>query len=120
MEHEHGILFVYKADSGLFNTATDIAHKIFSPDTYECNLCALTHGYFSIRKEWEAFIKDLGVPTEYLHRDELDKVEGVDSEKLPAVYRWDDGGWKLCLGPETINECDKLEQLETLIREQCN
>lgn len=44
-------LFVYNADSGLFNTATDIAHKILLPETYACNLCALTHGHFKIHEE---------------------------------------------------------------------
>jgi hypothetical protein len=119
MEAEHGLLFVYKADSGLFNTATDIAHKIFSPETYECNLCALTHGYFTIRKEWEGFIRELGLPTEFLHRDELDKADGIDRDKLPAVYRWQEDGWQLCVGPEQINRCEELEQLEILIKEHC-
>ena len=32
------IVFVYNADSGLFNMVTDTAHKMLSPDTYECNL----------------------------------------------------------------------------------
>ncbi|MFO7593418.1 MAG: hypothetical protein R6X15_05155 [Pseudomonadota bacterium] len=117
---EHGILFIYKADSGLFNTATDIAHKIFSPETYECNLCALTYGYFSIRKEWEAFIKELGMPVEFLHRDEIDKVSGVDPDNLPAVYRWKDDGWKLCLGAEQIDQCTELDQLKSLISENCS
>ena len=45
------LIFIYNADSGLFNTVTDIAHKIFSPETYSCNLCALTHDYFTVRDE---------------------------------------------------------------------
>lgn len=120
MEPEHGILFVYKADSGLFNTVTDIAHKVFSPETYECNLCALTYGYFSMKEEWSAFIKELGQPTEFLHRDEIDKAEGIDAEQLPAVYRWRDEQWQLCVGPEQINSCTELEQLKTLIKQHCN
>lgn len=119
METQHGILFVYKADSGLFNTATDIAHKIFSPQTYECSLCALTHGYFTIRKEWEAFIKELGMPVEFLHRDEIDKVSGVDPDNLPAVYRWRNGDWQLCAGAQQIEQCADLDALKTLIREHC-
>jgi len=27
------LVFVYNADSGMFNTLTDIAHKVFSPKT---------------------------------------------------------------------------------------
>ncbi|MCW8829689.1 MAG: hypothetical protein OQK94_11635 [Gammaproteobacteria bacterium] len=119
MESEHGILFVYKADSGLFNTVTDIAHKVFSPETYECNLCALTHGYFTMRQEWEAFINELGLPSEFLHRDEVAQVAGVDRENLPAVYRWREGGWQLCLGAEQIDSCTELEQLKSLIKANC-
>jgi hypothetical protein len=40
------LLFVYNADSGVFNLVTDIAHKIFSPQTYACQLCCITHGNF--------------------------------------------------------------------------
>ena len=52
------LLFVYNADSGLFNTLTDIAHKMLSPKTYTCNLCAITHGLFSEKEEWKEFIPD--------------------------------------------------------------
>ncbi len=46
----HALVFVYNADSGLFNTVTGMAHKIFSPGTYECNLCALTYSTFGMRE----------------------------------------------------------------------
>ncbi|MBU0498608.1 MAG: hypothetical protein KJ558_05035 [Gammaproteobacteria bacterium] len=61
MKAEAPLLFVYNADSGLFNTLADIGHKIFSPGTYQCDLCALTHGYFQERIEWRAFVESLGV-----------------------------------------------------------
>ena len=47
------LIFVYNADSGLFNTLTDIAHKTFAPETYSCNLCAITFGTFGMRTEWK-------------------------------------------------------------------
>ena len=63
------LVFVYNADSGLFNTLTDIAHKIFSPDTYSCNLCMITHDNLSMRSEWKDFIEKLDIELEFLHRD---------------------------------------------------
>lgn len=113
---EHGLLFVYKADSGLFNTATDIAHKILSPATYECKLCALTHGYFTMRKEWAGFLEELGVPCEFRHRDELQGEPGVDPGMLPAVYRWKDKAWQPCARPQQIEACADLNELKTLLR----
>lgn len=53
------LVFVYNADSGLFNTVTDIAHKIISPSTYSCQLCTLTHSYFSVKKDWTDFLAEL-------------------------------------------------------------
>ena len=33
-DREYTLLFVYNADSGLFNTMADIGHKLLSPETY--------------------------------------------------------------------------------------
>lgn len=120
MPDEHGLLFIYKADSGLFNTASDIAHKIISPQTYECDLCALTHGYFTMRKEWAGFLNELGLPCEFRHRDDVGTEPGIDPAVLPAIYRWRDDGWQLCTGPEQIAACNDLEQLKTLVTTHCN
>ena len=65
------LIFIYAADSGLFNTVTDIAHKIFSPKTYECQLCKISHGWFGMHEQWRKGIEELGVEPEYHHRDRL-------------------------------------------------
>jgi hypothetical protein len=44
------LLFVYDTDGGPFNTMVDNAHEILSPNTYACQLCALTHGYLHERR----------------------------------------------------------------------
>ena len=44
------IQFIYNAKSGLANSIFDLAHKLISPDTYECNLCKITHGAFTETK----------------------------------------------------------------------
>lgn len=113
------LLFVYNADSGLFNTVTDIAHKIFSPDTYQCDLCALTHGYFTVREAWQGFIEALGVPCEFLHRDQLAAIAEIDTKQLPAVYRRSESVWQLCLGTAEIAACKDLAALQAAIRRGC-
>lgn len=113
------LIFVYNADSGLFNTVTDIAHKIFSPQTYACNLCALTHDYFNVRDEWKAFIAGLGTECEFLHRDQLgERYPGLDIA-LPAVLRAEGGSARVCLPAETINQCQDMDCLQQAIRSQC-
>jgi hypothetical protein len=113
------LIFVYNADSGLFNTVTDIAHKIFSPQTYSCGLCALTHSYFSMRDEWKSFIESLGAECEFMHRDEFVKEHEYDDNEWPAVFVKKAGQFSVCLGPDDINACNDLEELKTLIRGNC-
>ena len=67
------IVFVYNANSGLMNTVLDIGHKIISPDTYECNLCAITYGVLTDNKEWKAFRESSKDELEFLHKDEFEE-----------------------------------------------
>ena len=110
------ILFVYNADSGFVNTLLDIGHKIVSPQTYACNLCAITHSTFSMRDEWKNFVAGLGAPIEFLHRDELEKQYGMRDAGLPAVFRKTDGTLEAWISREEINNCRSLKELEDLIR----
>ena len=109
------LVFVYNADSGLFNTMTDIAHKMLSPSTYSCNLCAITHGLLSEKKEWRAFIEQLGVPVEFLHRDEFEQQYGSDKTRYPAVLTRDGDSLEVLLTPEQIKRCTDIPSLCRLI-----
>ena len=110
------LVFVYNADSGLFNTMADIGHKIFSPGTYACDLCALTHGYFSERREWRTFIDSLTISCEFLHRDEF--VRSNPEQKnlaYPVVLLVDDNGQRICLSRDDLAACDSLDTLKQAI-----
>lgn len=109
------LVFVYNADSGLFNTVTDIAHKVFSPETYSCHLCALTYGTFNIRAEWKDFLESLAADFEFLHRDELGERYGLGEVPLPAVFRKEEGKLLPLLSAAEINACSDLAALKELI-----
>jgi len=85
MDKNSGLVFVYNADRGLFNMMADISHKVLSPSTYPCNLCGLTHGAFSMRKEWRDFLAKIKPPLTFLHRDEFRKEFKLEDD-LPAIY----------------------------------
>ena len=110
-------IFVYNADSGLFNSITDFAHKIISPSTYNCNLCALTYGNFIMRNEWKTFIQQLSVDVVLLHKDEFQKVYNLET-KLPVIFIKNNDEIKLCISDKEINNCKTLQQLEDLITSQ--
>jgi hypothetical protein len=109
------IVFVYNADSGIFNTASDIAHKIFSPDTYTCNLCAITYGTFSIRTEWKEYLETLDADFEFLHRNELAEKFGITSLHLPAVLIKKADTLQEWISAEEIKMCNNVADLKALM-----
>ena len=112
----HTLVFVYNADSGLFNALSDISHKIFSPQTYQCNLCALTHSTFGMRKSWKQFLETLDKSFEFLHADELKKQYGMSNVSLPAIFVKEDKSLRLWVNATEIEECRTMDELKQLVR----
>ena len=115
MQVKTSLVFVYNADSGVFNTLSDIAHKIFSPETYACNLCALTHTNFAMRGEWKRFIEALGLPVEFLHADESKTRYGVGNQTLPVVFKKTSERLEILIDTGEINRCRNVVELENLL-----
>ena len=81
------LLFVYNADGGPLAGLKDAFHKILSPATYPCSLCAITYGATSMRPAWREFIKTLPVPVDFLHRDEFERQYPLAGRPaLPAAF----------------------------------
>lgn len=119
VEKKPTLVFVYNADSGLFNALTDMAHKMFSPETYECNLCAITYGNFTMRKEWKEFIKNLNANIEFLHRDEATKQYGIKDVSFPTIFKkTNENKLENFITTDEINACHKIEKLKKLIMDR--
>ena len=113
------LLFVYNADTGLFNTMADIGHKIFSPDTYQCDLCQLTHGYFSERNQWREFIEKLEIDCRFLHRDEFHKQFPGQPDALPAIFIQTENDLKACIDAEQLKQINNLDELINTVKSHC-
>jgi len=112
------LVFVYNADSGLFNTVTDIAHKILSPKTYECQLCSITHGIFSVRENWVNFLEELDAECEFLHKDEFIKAyPGIDTT-YPAIFKIEANQPNLWIDDKHINQLSSVDDLKKAINEK--
>lgn len=114
--HNAKLIFVYNAEGGVFNQLADAAHKIFSPSTYACNLCAITHGNFGVNKEWRAFLETLPVEPEFLHADEFKRKYLPENAELPAIFERKNGGVVLLVDADTINKCRSVEDLKTHLK----
>ena len=110
------LIFVYNADSGLFNSVTDFAHKIISPATYACNLCALTYGSFSMKNGWKTFVQQLPFEVFFLHKNEFEKAYNFPTA-LPVIFI-KDKELEVLVSSKQINNCTTLQQLQDLINAQ--
>jgi hypothetical protein len=108
------LIFVYNANSSLFSTVTDFAHKILSPSTYQCQLCALTYGNFGMKQEWKSFIEGLSLTTSFLHKDEFEKKYETKAA-LPAIFLSKEESVEELITKHEIENCQSLIGLKNLI-----
>ena len=95
-----------------------MAHKTFSPRTYQCNLCALTYSTFGMRTDWKQFLEALDLPLEFLHADQLRQQHKEADAPLPAVFMKRDGRLELLLDADSINACRTIADLKRLVTEK--
>lgn len=79
------LIMVYNADGGVFAALSDAVHKLVSPATYPCSLCAVSYGALAMRGEWRAFLDSLPMAKRFHHRDDFRAAwPGLDIA-LPAI-----------------------------------
>lgn len=98
------LLFVFDADSGILDAIADSARKLLRING--CALCEITHGLATEKGEMRACREELGVPVEYVHRDEIPAdLEAVIQGELPVVVADTGEGHVLLLDRVTIARC---------------
>ena len=111
------MIFIYNADSGLINTVKDFFHKAFKPETYECNLCAVSFGNFSMKRKFKSFInEDLEYKSEFLHRDEFEKQYPNVDATFPSVFVKNGDELKLLISSDDLNALKTQQQLIKLTK----
>ena len=111
------LIFIYNVKSGAISSFINTAHKIISPETYQCSLCKLTHGDFSEKKEWRRFRESLSVQVEFHHSNEYN-LKGKEIE-LPVVLFDEGDRQKVLITAEKLNQLknvnDLIEEIQGLI-----
>jgi hypothetical protein len=116
MPENKKLIFLYNAKSGLWNGVIDYVHKNVSPDTYACNLCAISYDNLGMKKGWKKFIQELEIDSMFLHLDEWQKEFGSQAPKAPAVFIQEKTkSPKLLISPEEINSLKDLDGLEGIV-----
>ncbi|MFK7812552.1 MAG: GTPase [Maribacter sp.] len=115
------LVFIYNADSGIRNMILDSAHKIFSPETYECSLCDITYDAFTENSVWKKFRKESDLQMEFLHKDEFAKAYASKfgyKFTFPIVLAETNNGLEVLVKTKELNELKKAEDLIGLINER--
>lgn len=97
------LIFVYNANAGLVSTTLDIAHKLISPSTYQCELCQLTHGVFKEREVWKQFRENNKEELIFYHKDEFEKRYQARFD-YPVVLESDNDKLKIVLNSAQLAE----------------
>lgn len=108
------MVFVWNADAGWQHALMDSLHKVLSPQTYSCKLCQLTYGVTGPKTRWSRFLKTIGRPVEFYHRDEFRETpmaQELPGLELPAVLVHKGGKWQLFLSRSEISQFQDLEAL---------
>ena len=104
------LIFVYNANSGMLNTLLHVAHKIISPSTYECNLCALTYGAFTERDLWKKFREESDNELVFYHKDEFEQTYNKIFT-YPIVLMEESGKLTEYISTEKINATSDVKDL---------
>tara|TARA_B100001564_G_scaffold354019_1_gene363911 strand:+ start:24 stop:860 length:837 start_codon:yes stop_codon:yes gene_type:complete len=108
------LVFIYNAKSGIIISLIDFIHKVISPDTYECNLYAITYGTFAKKDIWEDYIESLPISSIFTYKDKiLDKK--LDNVILPAVFQKKNDRFIQLISSVELNKLNNLQGLITLL-----
>ena len=112
------IVFIYNAKSGTVNSLIDWAHKIVSPDTYECSLCSITYDNLGKKAEWSTFLRELKIKSTFIYKDQIINDQKLKDVPLPCAYLKKSNDIKLLISSDEMNTYKNLEELIVSLRKK--
>ena len=111
------LLIVYNADGGIFSALADALHKVVSPATYPCSLCAMTYGPVAMRGRWRNFLARLPQTKRFYHRDDFAAAYPDSVVALPAILTRAPGhAPRLLVSAAELDAASGLEGLIEMMR----
>ena len=89
----------------------DVGHKLFSPSTYSCNLCALTFNTFSENKTWKKFREKSNIKMAFYHIDEFEKEFPNHQFEYPIILKQTDSDLDIFIDKDELNKITNVESL---------
>ena len=110
------LLFVYNTDSSRLPAPRDYTSSA-AFRAGDCLLRALTYSPLGMKKEWKRFIRDLGIPSRFLDRNEFLAEFGTFSIPFPVVLFRKGTEFSILIGADEIVRCMTLADLILLLEQ---
>jgi len=108
------LIFVYNASHTKGSFLVAAAHKIFSPTTYQCTLCSLTHGVLFENRSWRAFKKSTDLDLVFLHKDQFlkqYKSKWLPKYEFPVILSQEKDALELFLSSTDLAKMKDVDHL---------
>jgi hypothetical protein len=113
------LVMVYNANAGILAGVMDSVHKIVSPATYDCQLCAVTYGLTSMKRDWRAFLDETGMDLLFHHRPDFRSAFPQAADwPLPLVAVEQDGQLTQLVSAADFVGIPDLPSLIRVVRER--
>ncbi len=115
------LLFIYNANSGKLNSLLDSAHKVLSPATYNCHLCAITFGVLTEDTIWKKFREQSSLEMIFLHKDEFaNQYASKFGHKFtfPIILAESHNDLEVFVGTDELKNLENASDLIALITER--
>jgi hypothetical protein len=113
MQYKQTLVFIYNAKSTIFDQLSDFAHKLISPETYQCNLCKLTYGNVQMKNDWKNFLDTLPYGKEFLYKDNLqEEYLSLSKKELPSVFLKSNNLITELISKSELNKIQDLSELK--------
>ena len=111
------LLFVYNANTDPVSVVTDYLHKVFSPATYKCELCSLTHHNLGARKKWKDFKRKTNVHMSFYYIRQFESTF-PDQYEYPVVLIKRNGANSVFLSKEDLVNLGSIDDLIDILESQ--
>ncbi len=107
------LIFIYNAKSGVFNAFLDWSHKMFSPNTYECNLCGITYNSFGKISKWKSFLDSKNIKKTFYYTDHIGTLDFMTEDiKPPCIFiKNNNNTIKLIINSNELNKLISADEL---------
>ncbi|MCU0891426.1 MAG: hypothetical protein MUE77_06700 [Sandarakinorhabdus sp.] len=111
------LVIVYNAEAGLAAGVMDSIHKLVSPGTYPCQLCAVTYGLATMKREWRTFLDGLGMELLFHHRPDFRAAFPQAADwPLPLIAVETGGVLRPLVGAAELTQAVDLRALMTMVQ----